>query len=171
MRRRIALFVFFLFILVLDLGTKHLAEAHLVYGESVPVISGLFDFTLVYNKGAAFGMFSGLEDGVRRLALGSVSVVAIVVILFMFREARGDLKLQLALSGILAGAVGNIVDRVRYDAVVDFLDFYIGSYHWPAFNIADSAIVVGVGMLIYRMIFPLPDEDVGKEGYSETNSA
>lgn len=141
-------------VFVLDILTKNIALQFLSYGEPVPVISGFFDLTLVYNKGAAFGMFSGLSDVVRRAVLGAVSVVAMaIVVRLMFWESRGDRYAQVALSAILGGAVGNMVDRVRYDYVIDFLDFYVASYHWPAFNIADSAISVGVCILLVRMVF------------------
>lgn len=151
--------IVFLCVLIIDQLTKILAMHFLVLGHSRPVLPGLFDFTLVFNPGAAFGMFGGLPDTQRRVALATVSVIALVVVFrFMFREARHDNPSQLALSAILAGAVGNIIDRFKFDAVVDFLDCYYGNYHWPAFNIADSAISIGVVVLIFRMLFFKPPQ-------------
>jgi signal peptidase II len=144
----------FALILLLDQVTKLVACAHLVEGVPVRVIPRIFNLTLVYNPGAAFGMFSRLADPWRHIMLIAVSVVAIVVVIwFIFNEARGDRLAQIALSGILAGAVGNIIDRFRFDGVIDFLDFYVSAYHWPAFNVADSAISIGVVLLIYRFVF------------------
>ena len=156
----------FLFFAVLgaDQLTKNYAIQHLALGESVEVVPELFNFTLVYNAGAAFGMFSGLPDIYRWSALGVVSLLALLVVFrFMLKEARGDRASELALSAILAGAVGNIIDRFRFDAVVDFLDFYWGDNHWPAFNIADSAISLGVAVLIIRMLFESQPEGPAAE--------
>ncbi len=153
MKLRTNILIFSL-VIVLDQLTKFAARASLVEGEPVSVIPKFFNLTLVYNPGAAFGMFSSLPDTARRLALIAVSVAALFVVLwFMAKEAKGDQLAQIALSGILAGAIGNIVDRFRFDAVVDFLDVYYSSYHWPAFNIADSAISVGVTLLVLRFLF------------------
>ncbi|MCB0322311.1 MAG: signal peptidase II [Bdellovibrionales bacterium] len=151
----------FVTVLVLDQLTKYVAQQELLLGEIVPVIPGLFNFTLVYNPGAAFGLFGGLPDPWRQIVLFGVSLLALVVVFrFMRREAKDDPWAQAALSGILAGAVGNIIDRVRFDSVVDFLDFYWGAYHWPAFNVADSAISVGVTILIFRILFfPQPQSN------------
>jgi len=146
--------LFFIVILVSDQVTKMIAQAKLSEGVLVEVIPDLFNLTLVYNRGAAFGMFSTWPDMLRRTVLTVVSLIALVVVVrFMFKEAKNDWLSQLALSGILAGALGNIADRIRYDAVVDFLDFYWGNYHWPAFNVADSAISVGVFLLVVRILF------------------
>jgi len=144
----------FLTVLILDQWTKYLATTHLALGDPVPVIDGLFNFTLVYNPGAAFGMFGDFSDNWRRLILTVVSALALIVVVrFMFKEAKNDLVSQYALVAILGGAVGNVIDRYRFDSVVDFLDFFWGRYHWPAFNIADSAISVGVVVLMCRVLF------------------
>ena len=144
----------FLVILVLDQVTKYFASHSLTLGEPMSVLPGIFNLTLVYNPGAAFGMFGGYPDVMRRITLWGVSFIALFVVLrFMFNEARGDKLSQYALVGILAGALGNIIDRLRFDAVIDFLDFYWKTYHWPAFNVADSAICVGVAVLILRVTF------------------
>lgn len=144
----------FLLVLVLDQATKLIACRVLHEGVPVVVIAKLFNITLVFNPGAAFGMFSQLPDFWRRLALVLVSLIALFVVFwFIVKEAKGDKLAGIALSGILAGAIGNIIDRFRFDAVVDFLDFYWATYHWPAFNVADSAISVGVTILVLRFLF------------------
>jgi signal peptidase II len=125
-------------------------------GEIRPVIDGLFNLTLTFNRGAAFGLWSSLPGGWRELALGLSILLALVVVGFLITRSYYQTALaQIALAGILGGAVGNIIDRVQRGAVVDFLDFYIGSAHWPAFNIADSAICVGVFLLL---LAPKPAE-------------
>lgn len=144
----------FVFVVLSDQLSKHLAVINLKEGVPIVVIPDIFNLTLVYNPGAAFGMFANLPDFWRRLMLLFVSILALFVVFrFMIKEAKKDPISQLGLFAILAGAVGNIIDRIRFDAVVDFLDFYWGRYHWPAFNIADSAISLGVFVLLLRMMF------------------
>lgn len=145
----------FLVVALLDQLTKNLVLGQFREGELLPIIPGIFNLTLVYNKGVAFGLFSNFPDQYRHLSIAAVSMVALGVVFLMMREAEGDRISQVSLAGILAGALGNLLDRFRFDAVVDFLDFYIGQNHWPAFNVADSAICIGVGALIWRMTFPL----------------
>ena len=118
-----------------------------------------FNLTLVFNPGAAFGMFADMADGVRQATLLGVTLLALFVVWHIYKEVKGDSWSELALIAVLAGAIGNLIDRARFEAVVDFLDFYISSYHWPAFNIADSAICIGVGVLMLRMLF----EEVGEK--------
>jgi len=143
----------FVVILILDQLTKYLAISRLEFGKQIEVLPGLFNLTLVYNPGAAFGIFSDMPDTLRRVTLAVVSLIALAVIARLFiKEAREDWLAQTALAAILAGAVGNIIDRFRYDAVVDFLDFYWQEYHWPAFNVADSAISVGVVAVLFKML-------------------
>ena len=147
-------------LIVIDQLTKIIAERYLFLGEPVPVIDGLFNLTLVYNPGAAFGMFGDLPDPWRRITLGAVSLLALLVVVrFMYKEAREDTVSQYALVAILSGAIGNIIDRVRFDAVIDFLDFYVGEHHWPAFNVADSAITLGAILLIWDQLLAKPDAD------------
>lgn len=159
MQKKVIACIFFC-ILILDQATKYVALYYL--NDDIPrsVIPGFFDLVLVFNKGAAFGMFSDWPDALRWTALGVVSVVALIVVFrLLLWETKGDRVSQAALSAVLAGACGNVIDRARFDAVVDFLDFYYGTYHWPAFNIADSAISVGVAVLMLRMVFPFAEVD------------
>ncbi len=134
---------------VSDQITKHAVLAHMSLGETIEVFSGFFNLTYVLNYGAAFGLFAGLPDGVREAALGASTVIALVVVVWLIRHP--DYQSSLTRSGIslvLGGAVGNIIDRVRVGAVIDFLDFSFRGVHWPAFNIADSSICIGVVLLI-----------------------
>lgn len=139
-----------LFLIALDQYSKILAVQMLELGVPVPVIDGFFNFTLVHNKGAAFGMFAGIENDTMRLCfLWGATAVAIGVVSYLYiKEMRGSRLHESALACILAGAIGNVIDRIRLGYVIDFFDFYYKDYHWPAFNIADSAICVGVIFLI-----------------------
>lgn len=138
-------------VIVLDQVSKDMVLENLSRGEIVPVIDGLFNLTLTYNPGIAFGLFADMDPRVRGILLSITIGLALCVVCFLlFREYRDDSLAHLALGLIIGGAIGNIIDRVRFGSVVDFLDFYIGSYHWPAFNVADSAICVAVAFLLLR---------------------
>ncbi|MGW8312321.1 MAG: signal peptidase II [Desulfuromonadales bacterium] len=139
-----------LVILVLDQSTKMYVDANFRLHESVPVIHGLFHLTYVRNKGAAFGILS--NNAIRIPFFITVSVVAMLGILWYIRRIRDDQKtVFFALALIFSGAFGNLIDRLRYGEVIDFLDFFWRSHHWPAFNVADSAITVGVALLFVEM--------------------
>ncbi|MBU0479850.1 MAG: signal peptidase II [Proteobacteria bacterium] len=117
--------------------------------EIKPVIPGLFNLIFITNTGAAFGMLAGEQTLWRQLFFGTVAVIALVVLVYAFRQYRDRGILYVTGIGLVAGgAVGNLIDRVRFGHVVDFLDFFIGRYHWPAFNAADSAITIGVGLFL-----------------------
>lgn len=134
---------------VLDQLSKLMILDSFQRGEQLEVIPGLFNLTLHFNKGAAFGLFAGLEDGYRQLVLALFSKLAIVMLLvFLVYEFYQSRLGQFCIGLILGGAFGNIIDRAYRGEVVDFLDFYIGQSHWPAFNVADSCICVGVFILI-----------------------
>ncbi|MBX7145171.1 MAG: signal peptidase II [Oligoflexia bacterium] len=136
-------------VVAVDQVTKLWIVANFRLGELRPVISGLFDLTYTLNRGAAFGIFSGVSDGLRQIVLAITTAVALLAVLyFLSRDFRGRLHAQVALALILGGAIGNLIDRVRIGAVIDFLDFYVQNYHWPAFNVADSCICIGVFVLI-----------------------
>jgi signal peptidase II len=140
--------------LPLDQLTKILVDTHLTYADRIPVIEGFFYLTHVRNPGAAFGLFAD-GDPVHRLTFFiGVSIVAILIILSFFRQiAPGDRLSALALGLILGGAGGNLIDRIFRGEVVDFLHFRLwGGYSWPDFNLADSFIVVGVGMLVLELL-------------------
>lgn len=138
-------------VLVVDQVTKIYIDLVMDLHQSVPVIPHLFSITYIRNKGAAFGF---LADSSFRLPFFIfISIVAVVVILFAYRKLRPDQTLAMvSLAMILAGALGNFIDRIRLGEVIDFLDVYWKTYHWPAFNIADSAICVGVFLLAVDML-------------------
>lgn len=132
-------------VLALDQWTKALIEIHLPLHSSHPVVAGLFDITHVRNTGVAFGLLSGRNTSVTLSVLGILALI-LVAVYFALSHTR-DRWLLAALSLIMGGAVGNLTDRIASGAVTDFLDFHLGSHHWPSFNIADSAITVGIALL------------------------
>lgn len=137
-----------LVVLVLDFVTKRWVESGLFYGEHIPVTS-FFNLVLTYNAGAAFSFLSDAA-GWQRWFFSSIAGGASIMIIYLLRKHEADKLFCTALSLILGGAVGNLWDRLTLGHVVDFLDFYIGTYHWPAFNVADSAIFVGAMLLILQ---------------------
>lgn len=149
-------------IFVTDHVTKYFALRHLRLGVPVPVVDGLFALTLVMNPGLAFGMLGGIPESLRWM-VGVLSLGALILLAVLAARVlpTGGPWARVALGLIFGGAAGNLVDRVRFGAVVDFLDFYWRDYHWPAFNVADSAISVGVALLALRMVFPPRDPDAG----------
>jgi len=141
-------------VLILDQVTKALILAHLPLGGSIAVIPGFFDLTHVHNPGGAFGFLAGMSAEVRSLLFIAVSLVAAGLILYFYWQTPlGQRFLSVGLALIFGGAVGNLVDRMRFGIVVDFLDVYAGTLHWPAFNVADSAITIGVGIFAYHILF------------------
>lgn len=137
-------------IVVLDQLTKIIVQRTMELHQSIPIVDGLFNLTYVRNTGAAFGIFAGSAEIFRRPFLILVSILASAFIISLLRRLPPDEKgLITALTFILGGAIGNLIDRVFYGEVIDFLDFYWRSYHWPAFNIADSFITVGVAIALY----------------------
>lgn len=136
------------FVVVLDQWTKHLVHSRFRWGESVPVLEGLFSLTYVRNMGAAFGLLHKAPAWFRDPFFIIVPIVALFVILYILVTLpKGQRVAALGLSLIFAGAIGNLIDRVRFGYVIDFLDFYWNDWHWPAFNVADCCIVVGVGLM------------------------
>jgi signal peptidase II len=146
-----------LVVLALDQITKLLALQRLAPGIPVHVVDGFFSLTLVMNPGLAFGMLSSTPTAWRWIvALLSVGALAVLASVGVRLLASGGWTTRVALGFIFGGAVGNLLDRGRFGAVVDFLDFYWRGYHWPAFNVADSAITVGVALLALRIVWPGP---------------
>jgi signal peptidase II len=140
-------------VLFVDQWTKYAVQQRLGLYQKVEVIHGFFNLVHVRNTGGAFGIFGGERGGFGSTFFVVVSVIAIGSILFLLVRLKEDEKtLPLSLSLILSGAIGNLLDRLWYGEVVDFLDFYISSYHWPAFNIADSAICVGIGLMAIALL-------------------
>lgn len=139
-------------VILVDQFVKIYVNATMSLGQSIPVIDGLFNITFVKNPGAAFGFLANASPFFRSFFLIAVTVIAIMLILyFVAKNSATELLLTFSLSLIMGGAVGNLVDRVRYGEVIDYLDFYLGSFHWPAFNAADAAITLGALLLLYEI--------------------
>lgn len=140
-------------IITLDQATKMYIHTRYALGESTSVVENFFNITYVRNKGAAFGFLSNLPDPYREGFFLAMTPVALFIILLLLRSVAKSDKIQiLALSGIFGGAIGNYIDRIRFGYVIDFLDAHWFHKHaWPAFNVADSAIVGGVSILILLM--------------------
>lgn len=134
-------------IIALDLYTKHLVQISFAYGEHLPLTS-FFDLVLFHNEGAAFSFLSG-AGGWQRVFFSAFAIIAAGVIIHLLRKRPGNTLFCLALSLVLGGALGNLYDRLTLGYVVDFLFFHYQSWYWPAFNVADSAITVGVALLLW----------------------
>lgn len=152
-KRYVILVTFSAFLIALDQLAKMYIHLHFQLGESVPVISGLFNFTYVRNPGAAFGFLAQTHPQFRENFFLIMPPIALIIILAILRGVRDDDYWQtFALSSIFGGAIGNYLDRIQFHYVIDFLDFHWNEkYTWPAFNIADMAIVGGVGALLIMM--------------------
>ncbi|MGI6778628.1 MAG: signal peptidase II [Acetivibrionales bacterium] len=150
------------FIVAIDQATKYLVVSNIELGEKIVLIDKLFHLTYIENKGAAWGIF---QNG-RYVFIVLTILVSVIVAYFLFKSDNRLLKL--ALSFILGGGAGNLIDRVLRGSVVDFLGVYIGSYEFPKFNVADSFIVVGTIILAYYMIFVYKE---GAESNNGTNNA
>lgn len=140
--------------ITLDQWTKLAIVEHFYLGESIPVIEDFFNLTYVRNPGAAFGMFAQAHPQFRVPFFIIVPLIALGIIFYIFRKIEDqDYKLIVALSLIISGAVGNLIDRARLNYVIDFLDFHWKyKVHFPAFNVADIVICLGVGLLLLDMI-------------------
>ena len=144
----------------LDRVTKLWIVAHILPGHGIVVIPKVFRLTHVLNTGAAFSMFEGSASPilVRNLLVGFSIIAVVVVLVLIWKMGRSVSLMSVALALILGGAIGNLYDRIRYLHVVDFLEVHIVHYHWPDFNVADSAIVVGACLLLLEMLRPQRSE-------------
>jgi len=158
--------ILFAAVITADRITKMIVSHFMDLHQSIPVIPNLFNFTYVKNTGGAFGILATWDSPMRRGFFIIASLAAIVLLWFLYRQAASGSSrlLRLSLVFIGGGAFGNLYDRAVSGEVVDFFDFYIGSYHWPAFNIADSGITVGAVILAY--LFYTGDADIlnGRQG-------
>lgn len=136
-------------VIIIDQLTKQWIMTNFALYEQQNIIPGLFDLVYVTNTGAAFGFLAGSKNLLRQVFFVGVAIVALVVIVYAYGHLKRQGKIFVYALGLIGGgAIGNLIDRLRFGSVVDFLDFYLGSYHWPAFNVADSAITVGVGLFL-----------------------
>ena len=141
------------FIVIADQLTKFMVDQWMPLHHSIPVVDNLFSLTYIRNTGAAFGILSGSAAHFRLPFLLIFSLLAIGFVVTMLRRLPDDeTGLITALAFILGGAIGNLIDRLAYGEVIDFLDVYWSNFHWPAFNLADSFITIGVLMTVYYLI-------------------
>jgi len=163
-------------IVLLDQWTKALVLQRMRLHESIEIIPSFFSLTYIRNPGAAFGLFVQMSERFRFFFFPSVTLLVTLVLLHLFIKSIQDdhhdgtwqphthnrwLRISVAL--VIGGAIGNLIDRLRYGEVVDFLDFYIGRYHWPAFNVADSCITVGIPLLFLTLLLSPHGTEARKE--------
>ena len=137
-------------IVIADQISKSIIKYSMHLYESIPVIPGYFHFTYVVNKGMAFGI--DLPIGIGIFSFLSI-IISCFLVSILWRERENILLVRIALALILGGAIGNLIDRILFSEVVDFLDFMIGDYHWYIFNIADSAVTVGIILMLWHSVF------------------
>lgn len=158
-------------ILLSDQLSKLLVSRMLVPGVASPIIPGFFDLTLVTNTGGIFGILRDAGSATRSILFSAIPVVAVALIAWYgWRLPAGRAWSSAALGLILGGAAGNLVDRFRLGHVIDFLDAYVGTHHWPAFNLADSGICVGVTILLAEGFFA-PRADGGGSAVAEREAS
>jgi signal peptidase II len=151
--KRILFFGIAALVVFFDQITKAIVLAHLPLYESIPVIPGFFNLTHIQNPGGAFGFLAKQSPFIRHFFFIGVSFFALGLIFYLFIRTPGTHRwLAAAFALIFGGAIGNLIDRVRFGKVVDFLDFHVGSWHWPAFNVADSAVTIGVVIFAYHLL-------------------
>ncbi len=154
-------------VMSLDQATKAMIVSRFRLNEILPVIGGVFNITYVRNTGAAFGILQNANPVFRVPFFIIVPLVALIAIAMIFKKiADADAKLSVALSLVIGGALGNLVDRLRFGFVVDFLDFHWRVYHFPSFNVADSSICIGVGILMLDLLAQERDD---KETHASTS--
>ncbi|MEE9258788.1 MAG: signal peptidase II [Nitrospinaceae bacterium] len=147
-------------LIIFDQYTKFMVTVHVPLHYSIRVIDGFFSLTHIRNAGVAFGLFAGGENDYKVMFFIVVSLVAIGAILFIFhRTPSENFLVQNGLTLILSGAIGNLIDRVLYNEVIDFLDFFYKGFHWPAFNVADSCITIGVGLMMVDLFKSRPRQE------------
>ncbi len=151
-------------VLVLDRIAKTVVSDNIALHDSITIIPGLFSLTHVENSGAAFGLFAESDFHWKIGALVLFSIIALIIVaVILWRHSHALTTTTIGLSLILGGATGNLWDRMLTGHVVDFLDFHVSGYYWPAFNVADSAIVVGAILLVAEIFFTKPAREPVKE--------
>jgi len=136
-------------LIVMDQYTKLMVSLHIPLNYSVKVVEDFFNLTHIRNSGVAFGLFASQQSEYKALMFITISTIAIIAILIIFHQTPKEKKMvQTGLILIFSGAIGNLIDRVLHGEVIDFVDFFINRHHFPAFNIADSCITVGVAMMV-----------------------
>ncbi|QLE79474.1 signal peptidase II [Francisella sp. Scap27] len=153
LKPKLKYFIVAIIIIAVDLYSKHYANTHLNFAQPYEITS-FFNLTLLYNHGAAFSFLSNDQTSWQLIMFACISMIAAIILIYLIIKQPITAKLNLfSFAMILGGALGNFYDRAFRGFVIDFLDFHTGSYHWPAFNIADSAITCGVILLILSSFF------------------
>ncbi|MGD9364652.1 MAG: signal peptidase II [Desulfobacteraceae bacterium] len=141
-------------VVLCDQITKALVLAKMPLFKSITIIPGFFNLTHVHNRGGAFGFLAQNGSPLRHWIFLGAAFLALGLILYFYHQTpKNRPYLGLGLSLIFGGAIGNVIDRLRFGEVVDFLDFYVANLHWPTFNVADSAVTVGVGIFLIHIVF------------------
>ncbi|MDD5258722.1 MAG: signal peptidase II [bacterium] len=149
------LIIFFLLILLADQYTKLIVQQDMIVGQSIPVIHKIFHFTYVQNSGGAFGILRGRTN----LFIIISIIVILFIVYFMFKEEKKDYFVKVVCAFVLGGAISNLIDRIRLGYVVDFVDFQV----WPVFDIADSAISIGMVLLFIRLFFKKDEQPINRQ--------
>ena len=146
------LFVISSLLIVIDQYTKFMVTLHIPINYSIKIVEGFFNLTHIRNSGVAFGIFSDQNSELKPYILIFVSIIAIIAILVIFHQTGKNKKIvQTGLVLVFSGAIGNLIDRVLHKEVIDFIDIFIDNQHWPAFNVADSCITIGVMFMVVDM--------------------
>lgn len=156
------LLFFSLIPLIVDIITKNIIKSTMDLYSSVPVIDGFFNIVYVLNPGAAFSFLHDMNDSYRQIFFVTVTIIAVFILFYIFAVEKSKLSIT-GFALIIGGAVGNLIDRIYIGKVVDFLDFYYSTYHFPAFNVADSCITVGVSLIIIDILFLNKKKQADKE--------
>ena len=153
-------------LIVMDQYTKLMVSLHIPLNYSVKVVEDFFNLTHIRNSGVAFGLFASQQSEYKALMFITISTIAIIAILLIFHQTPKEKKMvQTGLILIFSGAIGNLIDRILHGEVIDFVDFFINRHHFPAFNIADSCITVGVIMMVIDLFFG----EVGPDSSTKVN--
>lgn len=162
-KSRLPYLLVILAIIGLDRWTKWLIDTKLLLNQTIFIIDGFFNITYVRNTGVAFGILDPVNLPLKSTVLAVLTMAAVTgVLIYSWRTPISQTLLHVALSLILAGALGNLYDRIRYGYVIDFLEVYFRDYRWPSFNVADSAISVGVGLLVLQIFRKDPHDYPGR---------
>ncbi len=141
-------------VVLLDQLTKALVLRTIPINTTIAVIDGFFNLTHIYNPGGAFGFLANISATLRSIIFLFISSLAVGLIFYFYKKTPTQYSwLSAAFALIFGGAIGNLIDRIRFGMVIDFLDIYLGNMHWPVFNVADSAISIGIGIFLYHIIF------------------
>jgi len=172
-RLRLTYFTITGLIVLLDQATKQIVDRTMTLHESIPLIPGLLQLTYVRNRGGAFGLLSSADLPFQTVLFPAVNVAVLGAMLFIALRMPAQRRfVQTALSLVLGGALGNLIDRLAHAYVIDFVDVYWKSHHWPMFNVADSAISTGVCLLILDMLRePRPAEEQSPAQSADAESA